>query len=149
MNKEDGVKSRRYGDWGEAKAAEQLRCEGLEIVECNSRPAVYDRRLEIDIVAYDPAMDTMVFVEVKQHGTHMEGEGVLRGITERKRRNLRQAFGAWRSVNKWYGLCRFDVVEVYGRPGCSKPEIEHVKGVSLLPRRQREEQGCCSIMNIL
>lgn len=128
------------GEWGEDVAVEQLRCEGMEIVERNARPAAYDRRLEIDIVAYEPSTDTMVFVEVKQHGTHLEWEGVLRGITERKRRILKRAFGAWRNANKWFGNCRFDVVEVYGRPGRGRPHIDHVRSVSLQPRRVRRDE---------
>ena len=117
-----------------------LRCEGLEIVDRNVRPAPYDRRLEIDVVAYDPPSDTMVFVEVKQHGSHLQEESVLRGITERKRRNLLKAFGAWRSANKWYGSTRFDVVEVFGRPGHGRPEVDHIRSVRLVPYRKHRDE---------
>ena len=119
------------GEWGERVAAERLRQEGLEIVERNSRPLKRDKRLEIDIIAYDPRSDTMVFVEVKQHSAHLPFERRLRSIDERKRRNLRIACAAWRRVNRWEGDCRFDVVEVFGTPKTRRPQIDHIQHVYL------------------
>ncbi len=123
--------SAAHGEWGERVAAERLRMEGLEIIERNSRPLARDRRLEIDIVAYDPRTDTMVFVEVKQHSAHLPLERRIRGVDERKRRNLRIACAAWRRANRWEGDCRFDVVEVFGTPRSRRPEIDHVQCVRL------------------
>ena len=120
-----------HGAWGEQVAVERLRLEGLEIIERNVRPFVHDRRLEIDVVAYDPREDTMVFVEVKQHATHRAGEGVIRGVDARKRRNMRVVCNAWRRKNRWNGGYRFDVIEVYGVPGGGRPEVEHVRRVNL------------------
>ncbi len=117
------------GEWGERVATERLRAEGLVIVERNSRPNVRDRRQEIDIVAYDPQFDTMVFVEVKQHSTHLFCERRIRSIDDRKRRNIRKACAAWRKANNWKGDCRFDVVEVYGTPTTRRPEIDHIQHV--------------------
>lgn len=56
----------RHGRWGEDVAAEQLRLEGLTVIERNVRPCPDDRRIEIDIIAYDRRQDVLVFVEVKQ-----------------------------------------------------------------------------------
>ena len=120
-----------YGEWGERVAAERLRMEGMVIIERNSRPLVNDQRLEIDIIAYDPRSDTMVFVEVKQHSKHLFCEKRLRSIDERKRKNLRTACAAWRNANRWEGDCRFDVIEVFGTPETRRPEIDHIQHVYL------------------
>ena len=48
-----------HGDWGEDVAVRFLRCAGYEIIERNSRPVKKDRRLDIDIVAYDRRNDAM------------------------------------------------------------------------------------------
>ncbi len=126
-----------HGAWGEDVAAHFLCSQGMKILERNCRPSSYDRRLEIDIVALEEASNTVVFVEVKQHSSRQEADSRFKGIDDRKRRNLRKAFGAWRISHKWNGAWRFDVVEVYGVPG-SKPVIDNIKGASLQPRRIRE-----------
>jgi len=118
-----------HGTWGEDVAVERLRLEGLEIVDRNVRPC-RDQRLEIDVIAYDRETDAMVFVEVKQHATHSEGERRIRSVDSAKMRRLRVACNAWRRHNRWQGRYRFDVVEVFGTPG-SRPEIDHVRQVNL------------------
>jgi len=118
-----------HGAWGEDVAVEQLRLEGLQIVDRNVRPC-RDQRLEIDIVAYDHESEAMVFVEVKQHAAHDEAESRIRSIDRRKLQLLRTACNAWRRNNRWQGNCRFDVVEVFGTPGL-RPEIDHVRQVNL------------------
>lgn len=121
-----------HGAWGENVAAEYLRLRGYEIVERNSRPCRWDARLEIDIVAYDKTEDVMVFVEVKQHRTHVEGERRLRSITKKKKALLRTASRAWLRVNRWRGAHRFDVIEVYGEPNARvRAEIDHIERVEL------------------
>lgn len=120
-----------HGEWGENVATAALRLEGYVIVERNVRPCAWDRRLEIDIVAYDRAADAMVFVEVKQHSSHCEGESRIRSVNARKLGNLRKACGVWRHQSHWRGAVRFDVVEVFGEPGRGKPEVDHVRGVRL------------------
>lgn len=118
-----------HGAWGEDVAVERLRLEGMEIVGRNVRPC-HDRRLEIDIIAYDREADAMVFVEVKQHAAHAEAESRIRSVDSAKQRRLRMACNAWRRHNRWQGDFRFDVVEVFGMPGC-RPEIDHVRQVNL------------------
>lgn len=130
-----------HGRWGEDVAVAQLRREGLQIMARNVRPCAYDRRLEIDIVAYDRQTDAAVFVEVKQHASHREGEGLLRSVDKRKRRLLRTACDAWRRSNRWRGAYRFDVVEVYGVPGGDLPEILHVRRVNLFVPPSRFAPG--------
>ena len=105
------------GRWGEDVAVEHLRSLGYVIVERNARPCRWDRRLEIDIVAYDRTGDVMIFVEVKQHKAHTDRDRRLRSIDRRKLDLLRKACRAWMGKNRWRGARRFDVVEVFGEPG--------------------------------
>ena len=125
-----------HGDWGEDVAARFLRCAGYEIIERNSHPVKKDKRLDIDIVAYDRRNDAMVFVEVKQHSDHSPFEKRLRSVDNNKKRNLLRACNWWRRVNSWSGSFRFDVVEVFGKPG-GKSEVDHIPHVRLFPQRER------------
>ena len=124
------------GQWGEDVAAETLRRDGYEIIVRNDHPVANDERLELDIVAYDPRTDTIVFVEVKQSAARSPYQRRLRRINRRKRENLLRACTAWRRVNKWHGSYRFDVIEVYGVPG-RRPEVDHITHVQLFTRRER------------
>ena len=132
----DSVAS-RHGAWGEDVAAEYLRRGGFEIVERNPRPVRSDARLEIDIVAWERASDTMVFVEVKQHARLSAYARRLRSVDRRKQENLRRACEAWLRANRWRGARRFDVVEVYGEPGGGRPVVDHIPGVALFARNDR------------
>lgn len=126
-----------HGRWGEDVAAERLRLEGCEIVERNARPCPWDRRLEVDIIAYDRKADAMVFVEVKQHARHSDFEGRLRSVNRRKRGLLRLACNSWRLRNHWSGNYRFDVIEVFGVPEGGRPEIDHIRQVNLFTPSER------------
>jgi len=127
----------RHGEWGEDVAAAHLRRDGFVIVERNARPVGRDRRLEIDIVAWERETDTLVFVEVKQHETVSPYARRLRSVNRRKRENLRRACRAWKRVNNWGGGVRFDVVEVYGVPEGGRPVIDHIRNVRLFGRPDR------------
>ncbi len=127
----------RNGRWGEDVAAERLRLEGCEIVERNARPCPWDRRLEVDIIAYDRKTDAMVFVEVKQHARHSDFEGRLRSVNRHKRRLLRLACNSWRLRNRWSGNYRFDVIEVFGVPEGGCPEVDHIRQVNLFTPPER------------
>lgn len=125
------------GAWGEDVAADFLRRRGFLIVDSNACPVKKDRRLEIDLVAWEEATDTMVFVEVKQHETLAPGARRLRSVNRRKRVNLRRACNAWRRVNKWRGSFRFDVIEIYGTPEGGRPVIDHIEKVDLFAKPGR------------
>ena len=126
-----------HGLWGETVAAEFLRRGGYEIIERNPHPVETDERLELDIVAWEPPSDTMVFVEVKQHAALSPYARRLRSVNRRKKRNLLRACNAWRRINKWHGAVRFDVIEVYGEPGGGRPIVDHIKNVELFAPRGR------------
>lgn len=125
------------GAWGEDVAADFLRRRGYLIVDSNACPVEKDRRLEIDLVAWDEATDTMVFVEVKQHATLTPYGRRLRSVDRSKRVNLRRACNAWRRVNKWRGSFRFDVIEIYGTPEGGRPVIDHIEKVNLFAKPGR------------
>ena len=125
------------GVWGEDVATEFLRRGGYMIVDRNTRPLERDSRLEIDIVAYDSRLDTMVFVEVKQHATLSPYQRRTRSVNRRKMDNLRRVCNAWRRVNKWRGAFRFDVIEIYGIPEGGRPVIDHIPNVELFARPER------------
>ena len=130
------------GSWGEDVAADFLRRRGYLIVDSNSRPVEKDRRLEIDLVAWEESTDTMVFVEVKQHGDLKDRLRRLRSVDRGKRANLRRACNAWRRVNKWRGDFRFDVIEIYGTPEGGRPVIDHVERVNLFAKPGRFVKWC-------
>lgn len=134
---ENGNVGCERGAWGELAAAEFLRRGGYVIVDRNACPVERDRRLEIDIVAWDSRNDVMVFVEVKQHAEMSPYARRLRSVDRRKRENLRRACNSWRRVNRWHGAFRFDVIEVYGTPEGGRPVIDHVADVPLFARRGR------------
>ena len=125
-----------HGEWGEDVAVRFLRRAGYEIIERNSRPVKKDRRLDIDIVAYDLRNNSVVFVEVKQHAKHSPFENRLRSVDRRKKNNLLRACNAWRWKNSWRGSFRFDVVEVFGSPG-EKSEVDHIPHVELFADKGR------------
>ena len=127
----------RHGCWGEQVAVDYLRRQGYEIVDRNTCPVERDRRLEIDIVAWDRRADAMVFVEVKQHCQMSCHARRLRSVDRRKRSNLRRACNAWRRVNRWHGAFRFDVVEVYGVPEGGLPIVDHITDINLFVRPGR------------
>lgn len=134
--RESGNVSVRHGEWGEDVATEFLRRAGYEIVERNARPVKKDRRLDIDIVAYDRRNDSIVFVEVKQHASHSPFEKRLRSVDGRKKANLLRACNAWRWEKAWRRSYRFDVVEVFGSPG-EKSEVDHIRHVNLFAESGR------------
>ena len=121
-----------HGVWGERVAAWCLRQKGYKILERNVRPYWRDKRLELDIVAFEPCNRTVVFVEVKQHKRRTEFQSRLRSIDKRKCRLLYRACRAWLRRKRWRGAYRFDVIEVYGDPDINQtPEIDHIERVRL------------------
>ena len=127
-----------HGAWGEDVAVEYLRVHGYEIVDRNGRPSGRDRRLEIDVIAYDRMFDVMAFVEVKQHAQRSPYARRLRSVTRRKMNLLRRACRTWLAKEHWTGGYRFDVIEVYGAPKSrTRAEIDHIPGVRLFEKDER------------
>lgn len=121
-----------HGLWGEQIAVRWLQQKGFSILERNVRPYIRDKRLEIDIVSYEPTTKTVVFVEVKQHKAYSPYQSRLRTVDARKRRLLRRACNAWLRRRRWRGAYRFDVIEVYGSPESRElPKVDHIERVRL------------------
>ena len=126
-----------HGAWGERLAVKVLKSRGMEILDRNSRPCAKDRRLEIDIVAYESSTDTLVFVEVKQHSHRSPYQKRLRSVDKKKMMNMRRACWSWRHNNTWEGGFRFDVIEIYGEPGAGVPEVDYIENVNIFVKPER------------
>jgi putative endonuclease len=112
------------GALGEQVATDHLTRLGLRILSRNWRC----RYGELDVVATDPATNTVVFVEVKTRTGDGFG-GLAQAVTGQKVRRLRRLAAMWLAAQdgSWAGV-RIDVVGV--RLGRRRtPEIVHVQGV--------------------
>lgn len=122
----NGAEMRRRGDAGEDTAVEFLEYHGYTVIARN----YYSGHCEIDIIAVDPAGETVVFCEVKTRDA---------GVAERygrpasavgytKRKNLKYAADGY--IKKHPRECaerrvRIDVIEVYLTDGA--PRVRHIK----------------------
>jgi Holliday junction resolvase-like predicted endonuclease len=118
-------------------AVKHLRSRGWRILERNSRPCRRDRRCELDIIAFDPGENKIIFVEVKTHISRQERASRLWGISAVKKKNLLRASANWLMRRHWHGNWRFDVLEVYGKSESYSPEIDHIENVKLFPPNWR------------
>lgn len=112
------------GALGERLAADHLLGLGLRIVARNWRC----RYGELDLIAVDPAADTLVFVEVKTRTGDGFG-GLAQAVTVQKARRLRRLAGIWLAAQdqRWAAV-RIDVIGV--RIGRRRtPELIHLRGV--------------------
>lgn len=112
------------GAWGEQLAVEHLRERGLQILARNWRC----RRGELDVIAVDPATDTLVFVEVKTRTGDGYG-GLAEAVTPQKLGRLRMLAGLWLAAQdrRWAAI-RIDVIRVRLRPS-DTPRLSWLTGV--------------------
>ena len=129
--------SEASGRWGEGVAGRYLEQRGWRILERNVRPCCTDRRCEIDLIAFAPYEQKVVFVEVKTHRRHSAFARRLWAVDRSKKRNVLRACASWVMRRKWHGNFRFDVIEVYGIEGGGSPEIDHIENVHLFPPHWR------------
>jgi putative endonuclease len=114
----------QLGALGERLAVDHLESCGLVVLERNWRC----RYGELDVIAADAAIRTVVFVEVKTRTSDQFG-GVAQAVTPEKLRRLRRLAGLWLSQqgSGWTAI-RIDVIGV--RIGRRRdPEITHLEGV--------------------
>ncbi|KAA1251767.1 YraN family protein [Mycobacterium simiae] len=114
----------QLGALGEQLAVEHLRDLGLQILNRNWRC----RYGELDVIAYDPAARTVVFVEVKTRTGDGYG-GLAQAVTEWKLRRLRRLAAVWLAGQgqRWPAV-RIDVIGV--RIGRRRtPELTHQQGI--------------------
>ncbi|OBF92212.1 YraN family protein [Mycobacterium sp. 852002-51152_SCH6134967] len=112
------------GALGEQLAVDHLQSLGLRVLERNWRC----RYGELDVIAVDDSVRTVVFVEVKTRTSDRFG-GVEEAVTPQKVRRLRRLAGLWLAAQETgWPQVRIDVVRV--RLGRSRtPEITHLQGV--------------------
>ena len=111
--------ARLLGSWGEAQAAEYLRCRGFRILAMNFRC----RLGELDIVAEDRRY--LVFVEVKLRSAG--AIGLPREFVDaRKQERLRRAAACYLSTHDLDAPARFDVAEVYTDEGHRVVKLEYL-----------------------
>jgi putative endonuclease len=112
------------GALGEQLAAEYLTGIGLRIEARNWRC----RYGELDLIAVDQVVDTVIFVEVKTRTGDGFG-GLAEAVTAQKARRLRRLAGLWLAAQdrRWTAV-RIDVIGV--RIGRRRvPELTHLQGI--------------------
>ena len=110
------------GTRGEQAAARLLRRKGLVIVAQSEA----DRGGEIDLIAVDRHRRTIIFVEVKTHGTNKPGHPAERVDTEKQSRITRAAMRYLRRKQLLGVAARFDVIAVWWTGQQPVPKrIEH------------------------
>ncbi len=113
-----------FGRRGEDRAAEHIEGLGWQVLARNWRR----REGEADIVAYDPAADALVVVEVKSRSSTEYGSP-LEAITYAKVRTLRHLAAIFaRQSGMSARRLRVDAVGILWRPG-EEPELIHARGI--------------------
>lgn len=98
------------GQGGEHVAAAYLRSLGYHIRATNVRLS----RDELDIIAFDPADDVLVFAEVKTR-SHLADEFLPEKTASwHKRRKLKRAARRWVAEHEYEGGYRMDLICVRG-----------------------------------
>lgn len=112
------------GKWGEEIASRYLQEKGYVIIERDWKSGKKD----IDIIAIDN--DVYVFVEVKSRQNRMFSEPE-NAVNYNKMQYLKQAISNYIKYRCLNNNVRFDVVTIVGKIG-ERPEIEHIKDISLI-----------------
>ena len=109
------------GKAGEELACNRLREEGMQILETRWK----DRAYEIDIIAFDPATDEMVFVEVKTRASGLWGRPED-AIDSRKIKRTVRAANYYLRLHDVNYSARFDVFSIV-LPDSGKAHIDYFK----------------------
>ena len=118
------VKKRcQLGNWGEELAIRYLLGQGYQIITRQWQR----REGEIDIIAFDPKAQFLVFVEVKTRSSKIFGEAVL-AINTYKQRKLKDIISCYLLESGYRGNYRCDVILIYRS---HKIVLEHLKNVVL------------------
>lgn len=98
------------GQKGEAFAKSFLMRNGYKIFGCNVRLG----RDEIDIVAFDPKDNVVVFVEVKTRRSTSMHYAPESDLTYKKRACMRRSAEAWITTHNYDGPWRMDTICIVG-----------------------------------
>ena len=110
-----------FGSQGERQAVEYLIKHDYQILDVN----VSFNTQEVDIVAFDPKLNEVVFVEVKSRWSDEYGHP-SQAVTRQKLRNIQYVAGVYRQQKKLDNDYRFDIITVITDTG----EIEHFENVT-------------------
>jgi putative endonuclease len=102
----------KTGKNGEDAARRFLSRKGMSILGMNVRVGLRD---EIDIIAFDPADQVIVFAEVKTRTKNDADYRPEMNMTPHKRNVLTRAARAWISETGWKGGYRMDLLCVTGK----------------------------------
>ena len=117
-------KLQAIGRIGEEYAVEHVIGLGWQVLDRNWRC----NEGELDIIAHDPDVGALVFIEVKCRSGLGFGDP-LEAVTWRKRRKLRQLCLLWLAEHRIRVDClRIDAIGVLLRAG-EKPAVNHVRGI--------------------
>ncbi|MFH0770054.1 MAG: YraN family protein [Candidatus Peregrinibacteria bacterium] len=108
--KQTVAKHMKVGRSGEEAAERFLRRLGYRIDGKNIRLG----KDEVDILAWDPRDDVVVFVEVKTRSIPSEDFCPVINVTRKKRWSMRRAARRWVADHEYEGGYRIDVVSVSG-----------------------------------
>jgi putative endonuclease len=113
----------KLGRWGEKKADQFLRKQGLKILGQRVRVGKHD---ELDLIAREGNL--LVVIEVKTRSK--EGSRPVKDAVDKEKqiRLNRAALAYARSLTPRPQGIRFDIVEVVGRLNEKRPEIRHHPG---------------------
>ena len=122
----------RTGRLAEARAAEHLLSLGYRMLERNARTKFG----ELDIVVFDTAVQSLVFVEVKavRAGSKVGPERPVLWVTPRKQSQVRRLATAWIAERRSggavprYAELRFDAVGIVLGPLDEVVDLEHLVG---------------------
>ncbi len=117
----------RRGKSGEQLAAKFLRKNGFRVINTNVRI----HRDEIDIIAYDPTDDVMIFCEVKTRTAFLDDYRPELNITYKKRSLMARAARTWVAHHRWEGGYRMDVICI-----ANNTVIEHYREIRWPGRRR-------------
>lgn len=111
----------QIGRRGETLALQYLQSIGYHIDSTNLRIR-YD---EIDIVAYDPIDQAMVFVEVKSRSRNRRNYAPELGLDRRKKNAMKRAARRWVMQHDYRGGYRMDLICI-----AANRVVDHLKELS-------------------
>ncbi|MBD3279106.1 MAG: YraN family protein [Candidatus Pacebacteria bacterium] len=109
----------RLGRAGEQQAADYLTQKGYQVLATNFR----FKKGELDLVAWDPELQELVFVEVKTRETNFYGHP-SRAVDRAKLRSMQYTAAVFRRKHRLDKDYRFDIITVL--PG----KTEHFKNIT-------------------